>query len=107
MTDDSTMGGYLKLHDRAPAFEGSDGFAYSAAVYVDEAADQHGRYGGAVLFVRWSQEGDRPVGHLESPYLVLGSTVEDATAGVNALTLHQVKEQLERAIAAGRDREPL
>lgn len=106
MSDDSTLGGYLKAHDRAPAFEGSDGFAYSAAVYVDDEADAGGRHGGAVLFVRWATEGDRPVGHLESPFVAFGATIEEAMAGVHALTLHDVKDLLERAIVADRGREP-
>lgn len=106
MTDDSTLGGYLRVHDRAPAFEGSDGRPYSAAVYVDEEPDDHGRYGGAALFVRWSAEGDRPVGHLESPYVGFGATPEEAAALVEALSLHELKEYLERAIATARDRDP-
>ncbi len=99
MTDDSTLGGYLEVHARPPAFEGSDGAAYSAAVYVDDAPDESGRYGGAVLFVRWSEGGDRPVGHLESAFLVFGDTPEEAAAAVRALSLHEVKAELDRAIA--------
>ena len=106
MTDDSTLGGYLRVHDRAPAFQGSDGHAYSAAVFVDDDPDAEGRYGGAVLFVRWSPDGDRPIGHLESPYVSFGASPDEATAGVQALRLHEVKEHLERAIRADRDREP-
>ena len=60
MSDDSTLGGYLEIHSRPPAFEGSDGEAYSAAVFVDDQPDENGRFGAAVLFVRWSQSGDRP-----------------------------------------------
>lgn len=104
MTNDSTLGGYLERHSRPPAFEGSDGLAYSAAIYVDDEADAEGRYGGAVLFVRWSEAGDRPAGHLETPYLVYGTSPEDATARMRELTLHEVKDGLERAIAAQRER---
>lgn len=104
MTDDGTLGGYVERHNRPPAFAGSDGAAYSAAIYVDDEPDAEGRYGGAVLFVRWSEGGDKPVGHLETPYLVYGSTPEEAVARVSALTLHEVKDGLERAIAVQRER---
>lgn len=100
MSDDATLGGYEAAHDRPPAFEGPDGRAYSAAVYVDDVPDVEGRFGGAVLFVRWSPDGDRADGHLESPYLVFGATQADAEAGVRALTLHEVKRQLDAAVAA-------
>lgn len=100
MTDDTTLGGYEVAHDRPPAFEGSDGRAYSAAVYVEDQADADGRYGGAILFVRWSPDGDRADGHLETRYLVVGATPEEAGLYVRALPLLEVKRQLELAIAA-------
>ncbi len=103
VTGDSTLGGYLEAHARPPAFEGSDGVAYSAAVYVDDTPDEGGRYGGAVLFVRWSEGGDRPVGHLESAFLVFGDTPEEAAAAVRALSLHEVKAELDRAIAGSKE----
>ncbi len=103
MTDDATLGGYLDVHGRPPAFEGADGAAYSAAVYVDGVPDATGRYGGAVLFVRWSESGEQPVGHLETPYLVHGATPGDAEAKVRALSLHQVKAHLDRVITQGRE----
>ena len=34
-----TLGGYMKKHDRAAAFGGSDGQAYSVAIYVDDEPD--------------------------------------------------------------------
>ena len=102
MTEDALLGGYLRKHERAPAFEGSDGAAYSVAVLVD--ADVDGGFGAALLFVRWSDAGDRPVGHLESDYLAFGATERDAKAGVHALTLHEVKDHLERLIAGAAGR---
>lgn len=100
MTDDATLGGYLEMHDRPPAFEGPDGAAYSAAVYVDQEPDAAGGYGAAVLFVRWSENGDRPVGHIETPCLAHGDTPEEAEAKVRALSLHEVKRRLDQAVAA-------
>jgi len=96
MTEDATLGGYLRKHERAPAFSGSDGAPYTVSVLVD--ADVDGRFGAALLFVRWSDTGDRPVGHLESDYLTFGATEKDAKAGIHDLSLHEVKAELERLI---------
>ena len=103
MTDDSTLGGYLEVHDRPPAFSGVDGAAYSAAVYVDDEPDVDGRYGAAILFVRWSASGDQPDGHVETDYLHFGPDPATAARGVLALTLHEVKDHLDRAITARKE----
>ena len=104
MTDDSTLGGYLRVHSRAPAFEGSDGSAYSVAVYVDEDPGPDGSYGGALVFVRWNAGGDQPEGHCETEYLARGQSVKEVEEHVHALTLHQVKEALDQAIQRARER---
>ncbi len=96
---DSTLGGYQRTHERAPAFGGPDGQSYSVAPFVDDVPDADGRYGAALLFVRWSQTGDRPVGHLETEYLAYGDTPDHALAPILALSLHEVKAQLDRCIA--------
>lgn len=98
MTDDSTLGGYFALHERPPAFEGRDGRAYSVAIYVDDAPAPDGRFGAALLFVRWSAGGDHPEGHLETDYLAFGATREEAEATVRELTLWDVKTQLDVVI---------
>ena len=94
-----TLGGYMAQHDRAAAFGGSDGHAYSVAVYVEDEPDERGRYGAALLFVRWSPSGDRPVGHAESPPLAWGRTPSEAEERVKALSLYDVKQALDEAIA--------
>jgi hypothetical protein len=94
-----TLGGYMEKHDRAAAFGGSDGQAYSVAIYVDEEPDNRGRYGAALLFVRWSPSGDRPSGHLESEILVWGRTPAEAQSRLASLSLYDVKAALEEAIA--------
>jgi hypothetical protein len=92
------LGGYQRVHERAPAFTGSDGQAYSVGMFVDESPDAQGRYGAALLFVRWSDAGDRPVGHVETDYLSWGATPGEALAPLLALTLEAVKQQLDRCI---------
>lgn len=93
-----TLGGYMAKHDRAAAFGGSDGQAYSVAIYVDEAPDLRGLYGAALLFVRWSPAGDRPIGHLESETLAWGRTEAEAGERLKALSLYDVKAALDEAI---------
>lgn len=104
MTDDATLGGYFRVHTRPPAFEGSDGAAYSVAVYVEDEPGPDGRYGGALLFVRWSSGGDQPEAHLETDYIAYGTSVAEAEERLNALTLHRVKEELDRSIQRAAER---
>ena len=96
--NDFTLGGYMEKHDRAAAFGGRDGHAYSVAIYVDEAPDHRGLFGAALLFVRWSDAGDRPVGHVETEVLVWGRTTEEAADRLKALSLYDVKTALDEAI---------
>jgi hypothetical protein len=95
-----TLGGYMRQHDRAAAFGGSDGKPYSVAIWVDDEPDERGRYGAALVFVRWSDAGDRPVGHVESPILATGATPDEARARLEAWNLYDVKQALDEAIAA-------
>jgi hypothetical protein len=87
------------VHERAPAFSGRDGEAYSVATFVDDTPDARGLYGAALLFVRWSPAGDRPVGHVETDYLAWGPTPAAALAPVLALSLLEIKEHLDRCLA--------
>jgi hypothetical protein len=89
----------MRKHDRAAAFSGSDGHPYSVAIYVEEEPDVRGRYGAALLFVRWSPSGDRPVGHVETETLAWGRTPEEAESRLDALSLYDVKAALDEAIA--------
>jgi hypothetical protein len=94
-----TLGGYMRKHERAAAFSGSDGQAYSVAIYVEDEPDLRGLFGAALLFVRWSPSGDRPVGHLESETLAWGRTPEEAGSRLESLSLYAVKSALDEAIA--------
>jgi hypothetical protein len=100
VSDDDTLGGYRRVHQRAPAFGGLDGLAYTVATFVDNRPDALGRFGAALLFLRWSTGADRPAGHLETDYLAFGPTPEEAEAPVLALTLAEVKAHLDRCVAA-------
>ncbi len=93
-----TLGGYMKKHDRAAAFGGSDGRAYSVAIYVDDEPDFRGLFGAALLFVRWSPGGERPIGHVETEPLAWGRTAAEAAERLEALSLYDVKAALDEAI---------
>jgi hypothetical protein len=97
---DLTLGGYMATHERAAAFGGSDGHAYSVGVLVDDEPDARGRFAAWLLFVRWSPGGDRPVGHVETPALAWGRTAAEAGERIKALSLYDVKAALDDAIAA-------
>lgn len=94
-----TLGGYMEKHDRAAAFGGSDGQAYSVGIFVEDEPDERSRFGAALLFVRWSPGGDRPVGHVETEILAWGRSKEEAASRVRTLSLYDVKAALDEAIA--------
>lgn len=97
--DDVTLGGYMARHERAAAFTGSDGRPYSVGLYIEEEPDERGRFAASLVFVRWSEAGDRPVGHVESPVLAVAATPAEAEARLHALSLYDVKAALDEAIA--------
>jgi hypothetical protein len=88
----------MQKHERAAAFSGSDGQAYSVAIYVEDEPDIRGLYPAALLFVRWSPGGDRPLGHLETETLAWGRTPDEAESRLAALSLYDVKAALDEAI---------
>jgi hypothetical protein len=105
IAEDDTLAGYIALHGRPPAFEGSDGRAYSVGVFSDEEPQADGRFGASLLFLRWSAASD-PDGHLESDYLAWDRDAAAAEAAVCRLSLLDVKRTLDALIArraGGRD----
>jgi len=96
---EATLGGYMAQHGRAAAFGGSDGHAYSVGLYVDDAPDAKGRYGAALLFVRWDAAGAAPAGHVETEFLAWGRSPLEAEERLKALSLYDVKAALDEAIA--------
>lgn len=94
---DETLAGYQAVHGRAPAFEGSDGRAYSVGVFSDDDPAPDGRYGASLLFIRWSAD-QQPDGHLETDHLAFATDPLRAEAEVADLTLAEVKRHLDRLI---------
>lgn len=93
-----TLGGYMAKHERAAAFAGCDGHPYSCAILSDDEPDFRGRFGAALLFIRWDGGGEHPAGHVETDYLVWGGSKEDAERRIGALSLYDVKAALDDAI---------
>ena len=97
--DDTTLGGYFRVHDRPPAFEGADGHPYTVSVETEKTANLSAPVAGFLVFPRWAQTGVGIVGHVESPILVETATPDDATEEIGKLTLHEVQALLEEAVA--------
>jgi hypothetical protein len=93
VTDESTLGGYIAVHTRPPAFTGVDGGAYTVDIAVDDT-------GGYLLFIRWVGEPPAIGGHLESDYLVRGADESMVRAAIDRLTLLDVKQTLDALIRA-------
>jgi hypothetical protein len=96
---DGTLGGYLEVHDRPPAFEGSDGHPYTVSMEVERTADLRAPYQGYLVFPRWAQTGVGIIGHVESATLAECRSERDARARLGALTLLEVQHILEDALA--------
>jgi hypothetical protein len=101
--DPNTIGGYMAVHDRPAAFEGSDGASYSVEIVTDVTDDKTRPFGAYLLFVRW-REGD-PVasGHLETDFLAFADTEDEARRIVGAMLLNDVKDALDQLIKSRRD----
>ena len=96
--DANTIGGYMAVHDRPAAFEGSDGTSYSVEIVTDSTDDSDRPFGAYLLFVRWGVGDLVARGHLETEFLAYGASEDEVRALVGALSLNDVKAQLDRLI---------
>jgi hypothetical protein len=94
---EETLGGYQAVHGRPPAFEGADGRSYSAGIFSEDAPGPDGRYGAAVIFVRWSASNE-PDGHLETGFLAYDADASRAEHAVGLMTLVEAKRHLDGLI---------
>ncbi len=94
---DATLGGYLQEHQRPPAFEGPDGDSYTVEIVVNRPDEDEGPWCGYLFFLRW--KGSEPVGHLESDFLSEAGTEVEARRPLELLTLHQVKDMLDKLVS--------
>ena len=96
--DDTTLGGYFSVHDRPPAWEGSDGHPYTVSFETEKTADLSAPWEGYLVFPRWAQNGVGVVGHVETPTIVRDRSEDAVLEALGGLDLHDVKEFLETAI---------
>lgn len=101
--DDGTLGGYLSVHDRPPAFEGSDGHPYTVSIEVERTGDLRAPYLGYLVFPRWAQTGVGIVGHVESGILVRARTAQEAEAHMGGMSLLEVRDTLEESLSRAPD----
>jgi len=105
--DENTIGGYMAVHARPAAFQGSDGLSYSVAIETDRTDAAANPFGAYFLFVRWRRLGTQGVeGHLESPFLAFGPSRAEATAALGAMSLGEVKAILDDLVRAGAPEPP-
>jgi hypothetical protein len=100
--DANTIGGYMAVHARPAAFEGSDGASYSVEIVTDASGDKTRPFAAYLLFVRWRQGDPVASGHLETEFLAFADTEEDARKLVGAMMLNEVKARLDDLIKAKR-----
>jgi hypothetical protein len=98
--DPNTIGGYIAVHDRPAAFEGSDGASYSVEIVSDTTGDKGRPFAAYLLFVRWGHGDPVASGHLETEFLAFASTESEAREAVGALRLSDVKSRLDALIKA-------
>lgn len=99
---DLTLGGYIAEHDRPPAFEGADGQPYTVAIDVEESGEEARPMVAFLLFIRWAATGAGIMEHVESGNVAYGATEDEARQGALALSLYEVKAELDAAIARRR-----
>ena len=100
--DPNTIGGYMAVHDRPAAFEGSDGASYSVEIVTDASGDNARPFAAYLLFVRWRQGDPVASGHLETEFLAFADNEDDARNLVGAMMLNEVKIRLDDLIKARR-----
>jgi len=100
--DPNTIGGYIAVHDRPAAFEGSDGASYSVEIVSDTSGERQRPFAAYLLFVRWGQGDPVASGHLETEFLAFAATEEEARNMVGGMSLNEVKMKLDGLIKGRR-----
>jgi hypothetical protein len=99
--DANTIGGYMAVHARPAAFEGSDGFSYSVELATDATGEPARPFGAYFLFLRWRRVGAQGVeGHLESDFLAWGESPSAARESLGRMALSEVRDVLDGLIGA-------
>lgn len=100
--DERTLGGYMAVHKRPAAFEGADGCSYSVDLLTDTTGDRSAPWGAYLIFVRWGHGEPEVQGHLETEFLVRGSSEAVVRHRLGAMPLGTVKATLDGLIRTQR-----
>ncbi len=103
---DDTLGGYLRMHSRPPAFKGTDGHPYTVSLEVEKTGDPRAPFQGYLVFPRWAETGLGIIGHVESPTLCRCRSSEEAESELGRLSLADVKRILDDAVAGSGNHDP-
>jgi hypothetical protein len=95
---DSTLAGYLRVHERPPAFSGADGEPYTVSMETENTPDLSAPVEGYLVFPKWATNGVGVVGHVETPTLVRGSSRDAVVREMGELPLTRVRALLDEAI---------
>ena len=95
---DTTLGGYFRVHDRPPAFEGPDGHPYTVSVEVERVPDLRAPWEGYLVFPRWAENGLGITGHVETPTLWRGTSPEEVRAQAGRSSLRTIQDHLHSAL---------
>ncbi len=98
MGPDATLGGYFTVHNRPPAFEGSDRSPYTVSVEAEKVPNLRSPWVAYLVFPRWAETGLGIVGHVETPVMWEGRSREEVEALAGQITLLAVKNLLDEAI---------
>jgi len=99
-SSDTTLGGYTEVHERPPAFEGSDGLPYTVSIEIETVKDLIFPYVAYLVFPQWASSGLGIIGHLQTPILYKEKTREQAVLATSSLKLSEIKSLLEEAISS-------
>jgi len=103
-SDDATLGGYFRTHDRPPAFEGVDGHPYTVSIETERTPDLRAPWEGYLVFLRWAETGLGVIGHAETATLWRGRSEEEVRREAGRASLAQVKHWLDEAVELRRQR---
>ena len=88
----------MAVHARPAAFEGVDGFSYSADILTDHTGDASAPWGAYLLFVRWGYGEPEVQGHLESDFMLRGTSEAVVRQQLGNMLLQTVKATLDGLI---------
>ena len=96
--EDATLGGYLKVHSRPPAFEGADDHPYTVSIEIERTGNLIRPFVGFLMFPRWAKTGLGIVGHVETPVLWEGAARSAVEEEAGLISLFRVKQLLDEAL---------